>query len=139
MIERAGSTPSPSQGSSTPKTLTESSQGARPEGRTKSVSPDQMQADLLAERTFSVGMGEIYFRSLADFMEFKVIAARERTTVAEYDVVMVLPGKSFFAPMATSSGTATRPKRLTVTLLYTRKNGEWSLSNLTYKDIQEVR
>lgn len=116
------------------------------------ATPDQIQADLLQMGMVSaatqIGMVEFHFSSLSDFLDIRITAARERSTVREYEVALVLPPKAVssmsafdaFAMLPGSKPTPpdNRPYLLVATIVYTKVGNAWTIAKFNPTRMERV-
>lgn len=126
----------------------------RPSSResTASATPDQIEADLLSvggvSASTAVGMVEFHFTGLDDFLDVQIVATREKSTIREYDVALVLSPKAVnsmsamdaFAmmPGAKQKPPDRRPYRLLATIVYAKKGAEWQIANVNPTRMERV-
>ena len=123
-----------------------------PRESTAPATPDQIEADLLSvggvSATTEVGMVEFHFTGLDDFLDVQIVAAREKSTIREYDVALVLSAKAVnsmsamdaFAmmPGAKQKPPDRRPYRLLATIVYAKKGAEWQITNVKPTQMERV-
>lgn len=116
------------------------------------IAADQIEADLLSVGSISagteVGMVEFTFNALSDFLDVQIITARERRTVREYDVELILPKSAVnsmsamdafgMLPGSKPQPQDNRPYRLLATIVYTKSGDRWTISKVNPSHMKRV-